>query len=366
MSTRVETSMDKKIPVGILGATGMVGQRFVTLLINHPWFEVACVAASPRSAGKPYAEAVGDRWVMEGSIPSNIAGMHVLAVEGDMPEMARRVSFVFSALEMGQEQIRILEDHYATLGTPVVSNNSAHRWTSDVPMIMPEINPHHLDLIPTQQRNHGWRRGFVVVKPNCSIQSYVPLLTPLLRFEPTGFTVTTLQAVSGAGKTLAGWPQMLDNVIPFIEGEEEKSEKEPLKVWGEVRNGGVDLASCPVIRATCIRVPVEDGHMASVAVSFGRNVTLSEVLACWEEFNPLKDLHLPSSPNPLITIMRDENRPQTRLDRMIGNGMGIVVGRVRQHDDGVLTFVGLSHNTIRGAAGGAILTAELLKARGYL
>lgn len=357
MSTRVE--------VGVLGATGMVGQRFVTLLNNHPWFEVACVAASPRSAGKSYAEAVEGRWVMEESIPPNIAGMNVLAVEKDMDKIAGETALVFSALEMEKEEIRSLENQFASLGLAVVSNNSAHRWTEDVPMLMPEINPQHLNLIRQQQRNHRWERGFVVVKPNCSIQSYVPLLTPLLKFDPTEVVVTTLQAVSGAGKTLGGWPEMQDNVIPNIPGEEEKSEKEPMRIWGKLSEGKIDLATQPQIRATCIRVPVEDGHMASVDVSFGRNVTVNDVLAYWEEFNPLKDSGLPSAPDPLITVMRNENRPQTRLDRMVGNGMGIVVGRIRQRDDRLM-FVGLSHNTIRGAAGGAILTAEFLKARGYL
>lgn len=366
MSTRVENSMDKKIPVGVVGATGMVGQRFVTLLSNHPWFEVACVAASPRSAGKSYAEAVKGRWVMEESIPPNIAGMNVLAVERDMDRIVAEAALVFSALEMGKEEIRALENQFASSGLAVVSNNSAHRWTEDVPMIMPEINPEHLELIRQQQGNHGWERGFVVVKPNCSIQSYVPLLTPLLRFEPREVVVTTLQAVSGAGKTLGGWPEMQDNIIPFIGGEEEKSDREPLKVWGEFKDGVIELANKPTIRATCIRVPVEDGHMASVSVWFGRKVTLNQVLSCWEEFNPLRDLALPSAPDPLITVMRDESRPQTRLDRIVGNGMGIAVGRIRQPDESRLMFVGLSHNTIRGAAGGAILTAELLRARGYI
>lgn len=365
MSTRVETGMDKKIPVGVLGATGMVGQRFVSLLNNHPWFEVVCVAASPRSAGKTYEEAVRNRWVIEGVIPPTIACMNVFAVEKDMDRIAGEATLVFSALEMEKGQIRFLEDQFASLGLAVVSNNSAHRWTEDVPMIMPEINPEHLELIRQQQRNHRWERGFVVVKPNCSIQSYVPLITPLLKFDPAEVVVTTLQAVSGAGKILAGWPQMQDNVIPYIAGEEEKSEKEPMRIWGELNGGKIDLATEPEIRATCIRVPVEDGHMASVAVSFRENVSLEEILACWKEFNPLKNLNLPSVPDPLITVMRDESRPQTRLDRMVGNGMGIAVGRVRLHDDRLM-FVGLSHNTIRGAAGGAILTAELLKVRGYL
>lgn len=354
-----------KIPVGVLGATGMVGQRFVTLLNNHPWFEVACVAASPRSAGKSYAEAVGERWVIEESIPTKIAGMNVLAVERDIAEIASRASVVFSALEMEKEDIRALENQFASSGLAVVSNNSAHRWTEDVPMIMPEINPEHLGLIRQQQRNHGWERGFVVVKPNCSIQSYVPLLTPLLRFEPREVVVTTLQAVSGAGKTLRGWSEMQDNVIPSIPGEEEKSEKEPMRIWGKLSGGKIDLATEPQIRATCIRVPLEDGHMASASVWFKKRITKEQIINEWEKFNPLKNLNLPSAPDPFIKVFEEEDRPQIRLDRNVGNGMGIAVGRVRQRD-GRLIFVGLSHNTIRGAAGGAILTAELLKVRGYL
>lgn len=359
------TEMDRKIPVGVLGATGMVGQRFIFLLNNHPWFEVVCVAASPKSAGKSYEQAVDGRWVMEGSIPPDIASMNVFAVERDMVKIANSSSLVFSALDMEKKSIRLLEDQFASLGLAVVSNNSAHRWTKDVPMIMPEINPQHLELIRQQQINHGWERGFVVVKPNCSIQSYVPLLTPLLGFEPREVIVTTLQAVSGAGRTLESWPEMQDNVIPYIEGDEDKSEEEPMRIWGELNGGIIDLATEPQIKATCIRVPVEDGHMASVAVSFAKKPTKSEILACWEAFDPLKDLNLPSAPTPLITIMRDENRPQTRLDRMIGSGMGISVGRLREWNKSGFMFVGLSHNTVRGAAGGAILIAELLKVKGY-
>lgn len=356
----------RKIPVGIIGATGMVGQRFVTLLDNHPWFEVASVAASPRSAGKPYAEAVNDRWVMQGSIPERIANLKVLSVEDAMRDIAGQAGVVFSALDLQSEKIREIEDGFAALGTPVVSNNSAHRWTGDVPMVMPEINPEHLELIGVQQRNHGWDRGFVVVKPNCSIQSYVPLLTPLLRFEPTKLFVVTEQAVSGAGKTLNNWPEMQGNVIPYIGGEEEKSEKEPLKIWGKTEDGVVKLAAGPIISAVCTRVPVEDGHTALIAVSFAQRVTRDEILACWQDFNPLRELHLPSSPESLITFMKDEDRPQARLDCMIENGMGISVGRLAEDKIFDYRFVGLSHNTIRGAAGGAILTAELLKVQGYI
>lgn len=338
----------KKIPVGILGATGMVGQRFVTLLQNHPWFEVVAVAASPRSVGK------------------TIANLTVQAVEGDMKKIAKQVRLVFSALDMSKADIKKIEDTYASLGVGVVSNNSAHRWTKDVPMVIPEINPQHLELIKIQQKNHGWEKGFIVVKPNCSIQSYMPLLTPLFKFQPEKIVVTTLQAVSGAGKTLTTWPEMEDNVIPFISGEEEKSEKEPLKVWGKIQNGKIEPAKKPHITATCIRVPVNDGHMASVTVSFAKKPSREQILEAWKSFNPLKELNLPSSPKPFITFFEEENRPQTHLDRNIGNGMGISVGRLRE--DAILEykFIGLSHNTIRGAAGGAVLTAELLKVKGYI
>lgn len=349
----------KKIPVGILGATGMVGQRFVTLLKNHPWFEVVCVAASPKSAGERYKEAVNGRWVMDEPIPKNVANIKVLAVEEDLDKIVSQVSLVFSALDMDKDVIRTLENEFASRGVVVVSNNSAHRFTPDVPMIIPEINPEHLELIKFQKKNHGWKRGFVVVKPNCSIQSYVPMLTPLLKFGVKKVVMTTLQAVSGAGKTLSSWPEMQENVIPFIGGEEEKSEKEPMKIWG-------NLAKGIKITATCIRVPLEDGHMASVAVSFTKKPTRSQIKNAWKNFNPLKSLKLPSSPKNFITYFEEENRPQTRLDRDLGNGMGISVGRLREDNVFDFKFIGLSHNTIRGAAGGAILTAELLKVKGYL
>ncbi len=328
--------MTTRIPVGILGATGMVGRRFISLLKNHPWFEVVCMAASPRSAGK------------------KIGNLTVLEVEKDMIEIAQKVRLIFSAMEMEKEDIKRIENTYASLGVAVVSNNSAHRWTEDVPMIMPEINPEQLELIKQQQKKH---RGFIVVKPNCSIQSYVPLIAPLLKFQPKDVVVTTLQAVSGAGKTLESWPEMQGNVIPFINGEEEKSEKEPLKIWG---------SKGPKISATCIRVPVEDGHMASVAVSFEKKPTKEEIINAWKNFNPLWGLGLPSSPDPFITYFVEDDRPQTRLDRMVGNGMGISVGRLREDPVFDYKFVGLSHNTIRGAAGGAILIAELLKMKDYI
>lgn len=356
----------KKIPVGILGATGMVGQRFITLLENHPFFEVVTVAASPNSAGKKYSEALKGRWVMEEKIPTQIADLTVAAVEKDMNSIANQVKLVFSALDMKKEDIKRIEESYASEGTAVVSNNSAHRWTGDVPMIMPEINPDHLRLIDTQRKNRGWSTGLIVVKPNCSIQSYVPMLTPLLKFKPTEISVTTFQAVSGAGRTMQGWPEMQDNVNPFIEGEEEKSEKEPIKIWGQVSKGKIISNKTPKISTTCVRVPVSNGHLASVAVRFKKKPTKKEIIRLWKNFNPLSDLNLPSAPSPFITYFEEENRPQTALDRNIGKGMGISAGRLREDNIFDFKFIGLSHNTIRGAAGGAILTAELLLSKGYI
>lgn len=355
-----------KIPVGILGATGMVGQRFVTLLQNHPWFEIVCVAASAKSAGKQYKEAVAGRWVMNQSIPAKIAKMNVYDVWADLDKITPQISLVFCALDLEKDKAQEVENSYASKDIPVVSNNSAHRWTDDVPMIMPEINPHHLSLIKIQQKNRAWEKGFIVVKPNCSVQSYVPLLTPLLKYGIKKVVVTTLQAVSGAGKTMNNWVEMQDNVIPNIPGEEEKSELEPLKIWGEVKNGKVNLASGSKISATCIRVPVEDGHMASVSISFNKKISKDQILKAWRNFDPLKGINLPSSPHPFIKVMEQEDRPQTRLDRDLGNGMAISAGRLREDEIMDFKFIGLSHNTIRGAAGGAILTAELLKVKGYL
>src|SRR5581483_4260074 len=285
----------KKIPVGILGATGMVGQRFITLLHNHPWFEVVVVAASPSSAGKKYSDAVKGRWMMKDPIPSSVGKLTVLAVENDLKKIASKVSFVFCALDMEKDDIKRIEAAYAKADIPVVSNNSANRWTEDVPMIIPEINPQHLELIKTQQKNHGWKKGFIVVKPNCSIQSYVPLLTALWNFEPRKVMVTTQQALSGAGKNFDTWPEMLDNVIPYIGGEEEKSEKEPMKIWGNIKNGKIQVAKDPVISATCVRVPVADGHMATIAVQFGKKPTPAEIIKAWKTFQtPIAKLNLPS------------------------------------------------------------------------
>lgn len=355
-----------KIPVGILGATGMVGQRLVTLLANHPWFKISCVAASPKSAGKSYKEAVGTRWVMEDPVPENVVNLSVFAVENDMDKITKQVAFVFSALDMEKDSIKVIENNFASRDIPVVSNNSANRFTEDVPMIMPEINADHLSIIKAQQKHHGWKEGFIVVKPNCSIQSYVPLLTPLLQFDPKKIVVTTLQAVSGAGRTLNSWPEMQENVIPFISGEEEKSEKEPMKIWGKIEDEKIVLAASPHITATCIRVPVEDGHMASVFVSFTKKPSIEQIIKAWRAFDPFKDIDLPSAPHPFITVFKDDNRPQTRLDRNLGNGMGIGAGRLREDSVFDYKFIGISHNTLRGAAGGAVLTAELLKVKGFI
>lgn len=354
----------KKIPVGIIGATGMVGQRFVTLLKNHPDFEIVCVAASPRSAGLTYRKAVSGRWVMEQPIPPLVGKMLVMGVEKDLIKIAQKVRVVFSALDMDKDQIKAIEERLADLGVAVVSNNSAHRWSEDIPIVMPEINPSHLQLIAKQRQNRNWKEGLIVVKPNCSVQSFLPLIHPLLKFQPQKIVVTTLQAVSGAGKTLSDYPEIADNVIPFIAGEEQKSEKEPLKIWGELVDGQLKLAEIP-ISSTCIRVPVEDGHLAVVSVSFNKKVTKQQILSEWAKFNPLKTLELPSSPKRLITYFPQDDRPQSRLDRDLEGGMGIAVGRLREDEEG-FKFIGLSHNTIRGAAGGAILTAELLQKKGLI
>lgn len=356
----------KKLKVGVLGATGMVGQRFVTLLQNHPWFQVTALAASPRSAGKPYEDAVDGRWLMAEEIPVETSGLTVYAVKEDIDKIVQSVDFVFCALDLEKDQIKAIEDAYAAKNIPVVSNNSANRWTEDVPMIMPEINPEHIGLIDVQRKNRGWKKGFIVVKPNCSIQSYVPLLTPLVDFIPEKVVVTTCQAVSGAGKTLDTWPEMQDNVIPFIGGEEKKSEDEPMRIWGKITNGKIIPAKTPVISATCVRVAANDGHMAIVSVSFVKKPSIEQILAAWKGFDPLKNLDLPSSPRPFITMFSEDNRPQTRIDRDLGSGMGISVGRLREDILLDYKFVGLSHNTVRGAAGGAILIAELLKAKGFL
>lgn len=356
----------KKLHVGILGATGMVGQRFITLLSNHPWFEVTIVAASINSAGKKYGEAVSGRWKIKEEIPPNIADRFLLAVEEDMDKICRSVDFVFSAIEADKEKIKQIEENYAACDVPVVSNNSAHRWTEDVPMIMPEVNPHHVKLIDIQRKRRGWKKGLIAVKPNCSIQSYVSILTPLKSYQPQKVAVTSLQSISGAGKTFDSWPEMIDNVIPFIGGEEEKSEREPMKIWGEISGGQIKLAKKPNISATCIRIPTTDGHMASVSVIFAKKSTKEEIVKKVTSFAPLKDLKLPSAPKEFITYFEEDTRPQTKLDRDLGNGMGITMGRLREDKLFDWKFVALSHNTIRGAAGGAILLAELLYKKGYI
>ncbi len=356
-----------KIPVGILGATGMVGQRFISLLQNHPCFEVACVAASERSAGKKYKEAVLERWAQKESMPRNVGILPVYSIENDIDTIAQKVRLVFSAIDAEKEFIKKIEEAYASRGLPVISNNSAHRWTEDVPMIMPEINPHHLSVINLQRKKRGWTTGFIITKPNCSIQSYVPLIHAWKNFKPQKVIVSTYQAISGAGKTFKTWPEMIDNVIPYIGGEEEKSEKEPSKIWAKIKGGKFELANTPQISANCIRVPVSDGHMATINIQFAKKVDKKQLIEALKKFkNPLDALNLPSAPKPFLTYFEENDRPQTRLDRDLCGGMGISVGRLRE--DSVLSWkcVALSHNTLRGAAGGSVLNAELLVKLGYI
>ncbi len=356
----------KEYRVGIIGATGMVGQRFITLLAEHPWFRVTALAASPRSAGKSYKEAVGGRWAMAAPIPEQIAAMTMLDAQGDMEQIAAAVDFVFCAVNMNKEETRALEEAYAKLECPVVSNNSAHRNTPDVPMIIPEINPEHAGVIPFQRARLGTRRGFVAVKSNCSIQSYVPALHPLMDLGVTKVLACTYQAISGAGKTFATWPEMMDNVIPFIGGEEEKSEQEPLKVWGTLEDGKIVKAKGPDITTQCIRVPVTDGHLAAVFFSLGQKVSKEEILRRWAAFaGEPQRLSLPSAPGQFLHYFQEDDRPQTRLERDLEGGMAISVGRLRADTQYDYKFVCLSHNTLRGAAGGAVLMAELLAAKGY-
>ena len=356
----------KQFKVGVIGATGMVGQRFMLLLENHPWFDVQVLAASARSAGKTYEEAVGEKWAFECAMPEKYRKMVVLDAEADMDKIASLVDFVFCAVNMDKAKIRALEEAYAKKEVPVVSNNSAHRFTSDVPMVIPEINADHINVISAQRARLGTKRGFIAVKSNCSLQSYVPLLHPLKAFGIKQAAVCTYQAISGAGKTFKTMPEILDNVIPYIGGEEEKSEKEPLKIWGEVVDGEIVSAESPVITAQCLRVPVSDGHTAAVFVSFDKKPTKEEILSAWASFagEPQK-LALPSAPANFIRYFEEDNRPQAKLDRMEGNGMSVTVGRLREDTVFDYKFVGLSHNTLRGAAGGAVLLAELLAAKGY-
>lgn len=357
--------MSEKLRVGILGGTGMVGQRFISLLENHPWFEVVTIAASARSAGKTYEEAVGGRWKMTTPMPEAVKKIVVMNVN-EVEKVAAGVDFVFSAVDMSKEEIRAIEEAYAKTETPVVSNNSAHRWTPDVPMVIPEINPEHFEVIESQKKRLGTTRGFIAVKPNCSIQSYAPVLNAWKEFEPYEVVATTYQAISGAGKTFETMPEICDNVIPFIGGEEEKSEREPLKIWGSVLGGEIVSAAEPVITAQCVRVPVSDGHTAAIFVSFEKKPTKEEILNAWESFRgEPQTLSLPSAPRKFLQYLSEENRPQPRLDRMSGNGMAISAGRLREDMLFDYKFIGCSHNTLRGAAGGAVLLAELLAAKGY-
>ncbi|MBE6623814.1 MAG: aspartate-semialdehyde dehydrogenase [Ruminococcaceae bacterium] len=358
--------MNRKYKVGIIGATGMVGQRFITLLNEHPWFEISVLAASARSAGKTYGEAVGNRWKMKDSLPENVAAMPVYDA-ADVETVSSMCDFTFCAVDMKKDEIRALEEAYAKAETPVVSNNSAHRTTADVPMVIPEINHAHLSVIESQKKRLGTKSGFIAVKPNCSIQSYVPMLTPLLKFGIKEVVVCTYQAISGAGKTFKEWPEMIDNIIPYIGGEEEKSEKEPLRIWGSVEGGEIVSASVPVITTQCIRVPVSDGHTAAVFVKFENKPSKEEILKAWNEFaGPPQELGLPSAPEKFITYFEEDNRPQANLDRDIYKGMGVTAGRLREDALYDYKFVGLSHNTLRGAAGGAVLIAELLCAQEYI
>jgi aspartate-semialdehyde dehydrogenase len=358
--------MNEKLRVGILGGTGMVGQRFISLLEHHPWFEVTTIAASPRSAGKTYEEAVGGRWKMDTPMPEAVKKTVVMNVN-EVDAVAGQVDFVFSAVDMTKEEIRAIEEAYAKTETPVVSNNSAHRWTPDVPMVVPEINPEHMNVIEFQKKRLGTTRGFVAVKPNCSIQSYAPVLTAWKEFEPYEVVATTYQAISGAGKTFADWPEMNGNIIPYIGGEEEKSEKEPLRIWGQIKDGVIEPASSPVITCQCIRVPVLNGHTAAVFVKFKKKPTKEQLIEKLVSFSGMpQELNLPSAPKQFIRYLEEDNRPQVALDVNYENGMGISVGRLREDTVYDWKFVGLSHNTVRGAAGGAVLCAELLKAQGYI
>ncbi len=358
--------MSDKLKVGILGGTGMVGQRFISLLENHPWFEVTAIAASPRSAGKTYEDAVGGRWKMQTPMPEAVKKIVVKNVN-DVEEVSGAVDFVFSAVDMTKEEIRDIEEAYAKTETPVVSNNSAHRWTPDVPMVVPEINPEHLEVIESQKERLGTKRGFIVVKPNCSIQSYTPALTAWKKFEPTLVVATTYQAISGAGKTFTEWPEMEHNIIPYIGGEEEKSEQEPLRIFGTVVDGKIEKAETPLITTQCIRVPVLDGHTAAVFVNFAKKPTKEELIQALIEFRGLpQELELPNAPKQFIQYLEDDDRPQVALDVDYENGFGVSIGRLREDSHFDWKFVGLSHNTVRGAAGGGVLIAELLKAQGYI
>ena len=359
----------EKYKVGLIGGTGMVGQRFVTLMENHPWFQLTCIAASPRSAGQTYEQAVANRWAMQGPIPEQAKSLVVLDAQADVEKIAGMVDFVFCAVDMKKDEIRALEETYAKAECPVVSNNSAHRWTDDVPMVVPEINPEHLDVIAAQRERLGTKRGFIAVKSNCSLQSYVPALHPLKKYGLESALVCTYQAISGAGKTFERWPEMVDNCIPYIGGEEEKSEREPMKLWGTVGEDKIIAATSPSITAQCFRVACQDGHMAAVFMSFpeGKKPSIDEIKSVWAGFSGrAQELNLPSAPKQFLHYYEEENRPQTRLDRMTENGMAVNIGRLREDSQYDYKFVCLSHNTLHGAAGGAVLLAELLCAEGYI
>jgi len=357
----------KQYNVGIIGATGMVGQRFATLLENHPWYTVKALAASGRSAGKTYAEALDGRWKMESPIPESMKDMVIFDASKDIETIAGMVDFVFCAVDMKKDEIRALEEAYAKAECPVISNNSAHRGTPDVPMIIPEINAHHAEVIPAQKARLGTKRGFIAVKSNCSLQSYVPAIHPLMDLGVTKVLACTYQAISGAGKTFETWPEMIDNVIPYIGGEEEKSEQEPMKIWGEVVGGKIVNATSPAITAQCLRVPCSDGHMAAVFASFDKKISLDEIKERWVTYRGrAQELDLPSAPKQFLHYFEEDNRPQTKLDRNLENGMAVSIGRLRPDTQYDVKFICLSHNTLRGAAGGALLAAELLTAEGYM
>lgn len=357
----------EKYKVGIIGCTGMVGQRFVTLTVDHPWFALTALAASTRSAGRTYGEAVKGRWKMKTPLPEAVASMTVLDAQTDMEKIAASVDFVFCAVDMKKDEIRALEEAYAKLECPVVSNNSAHRWTEDVPMVIPEINPEHIDVIPFQRKRLGTQRGFIAVKSNCSIQSYAPALSPLRKFGVKKILACTYQAISGAGKNFETWPEMVDNLIPYIGGEEEKSEQEPLKVWGKIENEVIVKATSPSITSQCLRVPVSDGHTAAVFVSFTNKPSIQEIKRIWAEFRGApQELELPSAPKQFFHYFDEPDRPQAKLDRDLEGGMAVSVGRLRPDTQYDYKFVCLSHNTLRGAAGGGVLLAELLCAKGYI
>lgn len=359
--------MKESFNVGIIGATGMVGQRFIELLDGHPWFKIKVLAASGRSAGKTYKEAIGDRWLLDSDMPDEVKDIIVMNATEDAEKIAEMVDFVFCAVNMKKDEIKALEEKYAKLECPVISNNSAHRHTPDVPMVVPEINPEHLDVIESQKKRLGTKRGFIAVKSNCSIQSYVPALHPLMKYGITKVLATTYQAISGAGKNFETWPEMIDNLIPYIGGEEEKSELEPLKVWGKVENGEIVDATEPAITTQCLRVPVTNGHTAAVFVSFKEKPSIEQIKEDWKNFKgEPQELELPHAPKQFVHYFEEDDRPQAKIDRMLEGGMAVSVGRLRPDTQYDYKFVGLSHNTLRGAAGGGVLLAELLAKKGYL